>query len=615
MVYKLLLIIWLKLFISCQQNDTNSSYINQKDFSIKNAVYIIRNREGNANLEYNPEIKFNNSTIKLKQNFEIIQGNNENNNSEIFYFIKDTYQNQLLSAQKDSSNLIKHRWNININYALWKITPKINEDNKLIYYIQNKKTGYYWELNSYNNSYILNLRNISNQTSLTKKNEFLFIELYEKVEIKKSELLEKEPIDVLIKYIDLNDEKLNRTGLELINKDYENGEIKYCVISILKNIPWIRKIFILMPNDEVKYFLPKEEISDKIVYVKDKDLLGFDSESCTVFFYHYFKMRQFGLSENFIFMDDDYFIAQPINKYEMFYEENGKIYPAIVTSDYYEMDKNLINRELLRFKRKLKKLDPHSPIAFQITQKNSKLFLYDIFGNDETRFGKTLIEPAFTHNAFPAKLSDIEEIYNYLYNNMQLRNTLLKSKKRSVYDLQFQTLYWCYVKNKYGRKTFIISSQFYDLSESFRVFRNTKKLFVINTSSQNYKKEHYLKEKKLLEKLFPIKTKYERDFDKIKRQKDIQKITDAIKKSIMEKINKQMNLNSAKYEISFDNEILIKNLRKHLNDDIDYKSIIKEEIKNLKIQCFWQEILNGIFSISFLILIIYRYIDIRRNRI
>ena len=198
---------------------------------------------------------------------------------------------------------------------------------------------------------------------------------------------------------------------------------------------------------------------------------------------------------------------------------------------------------------------------------------------------------------------------------MQFRNTLLKSKKRTVYDLQFQTLYWCYVKNKYGRKTFIISSNFYDLSESFRVFRNTKKLFVINTSSQNYQKDHYLKEKKLLEKLFPIKTKYERDFDKIKRQKDIQKITDAFKNSIMEKLNKQINLNSAKYEISFDNEILIKNLRKHLNDDIDYKSLIKEEIKNLKFQCFWQEILNGIFFISFTILIIYRYIDIIKNRI
>ena len=45
-----------------------------------------------------------------------------------------------------------------------------------------------------------------------------------------------------IKYIDLNDEKLNRSGIKLISKDYENGEIKYCVRSILQNIPWIRKI-------------------------------------------------------------------------------------------------------------------------------------------------------------------------------------------------------------------------------------------------------------------------------------------------------------------------------------------------------------------------------------
>ena len=71
---------------------------------------------------------------------------------------------------------------------------------------------------------------------------------------------------------------MNRTGISLIKKDYENGEIKYCVRSILQNIPWIRKIFILMPNENVKYFLPKEEISDKILYVKDKYLFGFDSK-------------------------------------------------------------------------------------------------------------------------------------------------------------------------------------------------------------------------------------------------------------------------------------------------------------------------------------------------
>ena len=601
MEFKLIFILWMKLFISCQENDNNPSYINLKDFSIKNAIYIIRNREGNVNLELNPEIAFiNNPKIPLKQSFEIVENKQDNYNSELFYFIKNKEGNILLSAQENNTNLIKYTPNIDIDYALWKITYKINEDNKLIYYVQNKKTGYYWELNSNNK---LNLRYIPNGANLTKSNEFLFIELYENVKIKESKLLEDEPIDVLIKYIDLNDEKLNRSGIKLISKDYENGEIKYCVRSILQNIPWIRKIFILMPNEEVKYFLPKEKISEKIVYVKDKDLLGFESEDIYLFQYNLHKMRQFGLSENFILMDDDYFIGKPINKNEMFYEENGRIYPAIVASEYYEMDRNSINEDVLKLKPK--NLDPHTPDGFRLTQTNSKLFLYNIFGNDEIRFGKKLIEPSFTHNAMPAKLSDIEEIYNYLYNNDLYRNTLLKSKERSINDPQFQTMYLCYVKNKYGRKTFIISSQFYDLSESFRVFRNTKKLFVINTSSRNYNKIFFQREKELLEKLFPIKTKYEIDIELLNKQAKANKIINFIKHSIIEKINEQINLNTTKYDISIDNEILNKYFQKHLNGDNIYKNLIKKEIKDLKFQCFWQEILNGIFLISFKTLIIF----------
>ena len=189
--------------------------------------------------------------------------------------------------------------------------------------------------------------------------------------IKNSKLLEKEPIDVLIKYIDLNDEKLNRKGISSIQKDYENGEIKYCVRSILQNIPWIRKIFILMPNDNVIYFLPKEQIKDKIIYVKDKDLLGFDSGSICAFLYNLYKMRQFGLSENFIYMDDNYFIARSINKSEMFYEENGKIYPTIITTDYYELDKNILNQKKEELIEKKHNNDLHSISGFYLRQKNS----------------------------------------------------------------------------------------------------------------------------------------------------------------------------------------------------------------------------------------------------
>ena len=51
MAYKLILIIGLEILIFCQLPIDNSSYINQEDFSIKNSVYIIRNREGNVNFE------------------------------------------------------------------------------------------------------------------------------------------------------------------------------------------------------------------------------------------------------------------------------------------------------------------------------------------------------------------------------------------------------------------------------------------------------------------------------------------------------------------------------------------------------------------------------------
>ncbi len=44
-------------------------------------------------------------------------------------------------------------------------------------------------------------------------------------------LLDIEPIDVLIKYIDLSDEKLIREGLP---KYIENGEIRYCIRLISK---------------------------------------------------------------------------------------------------------------------------------------------------------------------------------------------------------------------------------------------------------------------------------------------------------------------------------------------------------------------------------------------
>ena len=58
----------------------------------------------------------------------------------------------------------------------------------------------------------------------------------------------------MIKYIDLKDSNLNRSGIIQIEKDFDNEELRYSIRSILSNIPWVRKIFIVMPNERIRYF-------------------------------------------------------------------------------------------------------------------------------------------------------------------------------------------------------------------------------------------------------------------------------------------------------------------------------------------------------------------------
>ena len=90
-------------------------------------------------------------------------------------------------------------------------------------------------------NFVCNTKNVSD---FNDNNYFVFNKMYrEEPPYESMDILEKEPIDVLIKYIDLSDPKLNREGIKQIPKDESNNELKYSVRSILKYIPWIRKIF------------------------------------------------------------------------------------------------------------------------------------------------------------------------------------------------------------------------------------------------------------------------------------------------------------------------------------------------------------------------------------
>ena len=149
----------------------------------------------------------------------------------------------------------------------------------------------------------------------------------------------------------MNDPNLKRNGIHQINKDFDNEEIKYSIRSILKNIPWIRKIFILMPNEKVRYFKEPDEIKEKIIYVKDKDLIGFDSSSSLVFQFRYWKMKEFNISDNFLALDDDCFIGKPLNKTDFFYVKNKTVLPLIINSKLLEFNDIEVENNIYYFKK------------------------------------------------------------------------------------------------------------------------------------------------------------------------------------------------------------------------------------------------------------------------
>ena len=58
-----------------------------------------------------------------------------------------------------------------------------------------------------------------------------------------------------------------------------------------------------MPNERVKYLKSYEEIKEKIIYINDRDFLGFDSANIFSFTFNLYKLQNFGFSINFIYIE------------------------------------------------------------------------------------------------------------------------------------------------------------------------------------------------------------------------------------------------------------------------------------------------------------------------
>ena len=319
--------------------------------------------------------------------------------------------------------------------------------------------------------------------------------------IEDESLLDNEKIDVLIKYIDLSDENLHREGLPNIKKDIENGEIRYSIRSILENIPWINKIYILMPNDKVKYFKDKEFIKEKIIYLRDKDVLGFDSASSITFEFNLWRLKNFNVSTNFMYFNDDCFVGKRLKKSDLFYQENGEVHPYILGKKG-KIDKKSIERKAKIdynkvVKRKKKKQDSKE---FNLNSYNAILFIYKLFG-------KKAIIRRFNHNAFGVNLKDNEEIYNITVTYYDHQESVTKAISRNENAMTYQYVHINYLINKYKRRFKVMDTKYYDIRKNY----GNNNLFVVNRGGQ---KKYHLRDlgKSIIKmnKKFPFPNKYEK---------------------------------------------------------------------------------------------------------
>ena len=204
-------------------------------------------------------------------------------------------------------------------------------------------------------------------------------------------------------------------------------------------------------------------------------------------------------------MEDDFFIGKSLSKSDFFYydENQKKVLPFVITKNFKEMNiSKLYNdyNDLLQIK---DSFHPHSIFGWMLSIYNTEKYFVE-------KYKQPIINTGVTHNAISENLDDLEDVYNEIKNYKYINETLF-SLERHILTLNqphFVNLYQLNIKHK---KIHSIPYQYIEMES---INKNKKKLnsplFVINTSGNHQPlNRQYKIQKKIMEKRFPIKTKYE----------------------------------------------------------------------------------------------------------
>ena len=338
-----------------------------------NGIYNIKN------LATNLYLSFKNNKLILSDNKSQFRITLINSN---LYIIDSRFKNKRIGVDRKNNikiyNKIDYKAQNNIYWNLIK-----NKDNS--FFIQNQFNHKFLKVK--NNQLYCSIFSKNNKTEnssiINDGFNFILIKLFQERINKNLKKINDESIDVIIKYIDLTDKSLIREGIIQTYKDKDNEELRYSIRSILQYAPWIRKIYILMPNEKVKFFKSVDEISEKIIYIKDKDFLGYESANIHAFAFNLYKLEKFGVSKNFIYMEDDFFIGKKLKKSDLFYydEKTKKVVPYILSFYFHEANNTNILNNYDNFLQIKDSIHPHSDIGWKFSILSTEKYFLEKYKN------------------------------------------------------------------------------------------------------------------------------------------------------------------------------------------------------------------------------------------
>lgn len=282
---------------------------------------------------------------------------------------------------------------------------------------------------------------------------------------------------------------VENSGVNCEGRYANNDELKFSLRSIEKYAPWIHRIFIVTDNQTPSWLdtsNPKIQIVDHTEIMPPESLPCFNSSVLEHFLY-----KIPGLSEHFLYSNDDMLINKPVSP-STFFAKDG--YPII------RFNRRPFRKQILAFKEKIlgKKLSNYNQII-----KNAAELV-------ERKYGIYFTGKAH-HNIDAYLKSDFQHTEEMFYDEIKVTYS---NHVRSANDIQRSLFSYVALAEKHAHLKFVTQKTSFRLhihkDKYYSKFERYNPLLFCMNDSEYATDEHRLKAKAFLENYFPEKSQFEK---------------------------------------------------------------------------------------------------------